>query len=84
VALPILLPVGLAVIGGIVAGGSGLVVAFGLGLLIDVAIIVGAATWARQIGSLLEADDAWANAPRPPGFRGLVEWVYERTLPKSE
>ena len=80
VIVPVLLPIALGVAGWFTAGWAGAVTAFGVGLLIDVAVVAGAALWARQIGSLLEPEDAWAEAPRPPGYRRLVEWVYGRTL----
>ncbi len=78
---PTLFPVAFAVGGAIAAGWAGAAVGLAIGLLTVVAVIVGAATWARQIGALLEADDAWENAPRPPGFARLTNWVYERSLP---
>jgi hypothetical protein len=51
-----------------------------VGVLIDLAVVAGAAVWSRQIGALIEPADAWEVAPRPPGYRSLVEWVYDRTL----
>jgi hypothetical protein len=51
-----------------------------VGVLIDLAVVAGAAVWSRQIGALIEPEDAWEVAPRPPGYRSLVEWVYDRTL----
>ncbi|HSM02591.1 MAG TPA: hypothetical protein VK960_09180 [Acidimicrobiia bacterium] len=78
---PIALPLVLGVAGWFAADGAGAITAFGVGLLIDVAVIAGAAVWARQMGLLMEPEDAWMNAPRPPGYRRLVEWVYRRTLP---
>jgi hypothetical protein len=75
---PIFLPAALAVAGALTAGWAGSIVGAGVGLLIDGAVIVGAALWMRQIGSVLEPEDAWDQAPRPPGFRRLVEWVYRR------
>jgi hypothetical protein len=78
--VPVLLPVALGVAGWFAAEWAGAVTAVGVGLLIDVAVVAGAALWSRQIGSLIEPEDAWENAPRPPGYRRLVEWVYKRTL----
>ena len=75
-----LLPVGLGVAGWFAAGWAGAVAAFGVGVLIDLAVVAGAAVWSRQIGALIEPADAWEVAPRPPGYRSLVEWVYDRTL----
>ena len=80
VLVPILLPIALSVAGWFAGDWAGVIAAFGVGVLIDLAVIAGAAVWARQIGSLLEPDDAWEVAPRPPGFRRLTEWVYQRTL----
>jgi hypothetical protein len=51
-----------------------------VGVLIDLAVVAGAAVWSRQIGDLIDAEDAWEVAPRPPGFARLTEWVYKRTL----
>ena len=70
-----------AVIGGAVAGGvagaaAGLLIAIGL----VAAVVAGAAVWAQQIGRLLESEDAFANAPRPPGFGPLCDLVYERVM----
>jgi len=76
----VLLPVGLGVAGWFAAGWAGAVAAFGVGVLIDLAVVAGAAVWSRQIGALIEPADAWEVAPRPPGYRSLVEWVYDRTL----
>ena len=78
--VPIGLPLVLGVAGWSAAGWAGAITAFGVGLLVDVAVVAGAAVWARQVGSLLEPDDALTMAPRPPGYRRLVEWVYRRTL----
>jgi len=44
------------------------------------AVAAGAAMWASRIGSLLEPEDAWEVAPRPPLFGGFVDAVYRRTL----
>ena len=83
---PILLPVVLAVAGGLVEGWAGAVVMGGVGILIDLAVVAGAALWMRQIGSLLEPDEIAEHAPRPPGFGGLVDRVYQRVggRPESE
>lgn len=78
--VPVLLPLVLGVAGWFAADWAGAIAAFGVGLLIDVAVVAGAALWARQIGALMEPEDAWTTAPRPPGYRWLVEWVYKRTL----
>ena len=78
--VPVLLPVVLGVAGWFTAGWAGAVTAFGVGVLIDLAVVAGAAVWSRQIGALIEPADAWEVAPRPPGYRSLVEWVYDRTL----
>jgi len=80
VLVPVLLPVVLGVAGWFTAGWAGAVTAFGVGVLIDLAVVAGAAVWSRQIGALIEPADAWEVAPRPPGYRSLVEWVYDRTL----
>jgi len=80
VLVPILLPIALGVAGWFAAGWAGAVAAFGVGVLIDLAVAAGAAVWSRQIGDLIEPGDAWEVAPRPPGFTRLTEWVYRRTL----
>jgi hypothetical protein len=77
---PIILPIALGIAGWVAERWAGLVVGVAVGLLITAAVVVGAATWARQIGSLLEPEDALAHAPRPPGFAALCDWVYRRTL----
>jgi hypothetical protein len=80
VLVPILLPIALGVAGWFSAGWAGAGAAFGVGVLIDLAVVAGAAVWSRQIGDLIEPEDAWEVAPRPPGFARLAEWVYQRTL----
>jgi hypothetical protein len=82
VLVPVLLPVGLGVAGWFAAGWAGAVAAIGVGVLIDLAVVAGAAVWSRQIGALIEPEDAWEVAPRPPGFRRLTDWAYRRTLPR--
>ena len=77
---PVVLSLALGVAGWLAGDWAGAIVGVGLGLLVTVAVAAGATIWARQIGSLLEPEDARANAPRPPGFRRLTDWVYERTL----
>ena len=65
-----------AAAGGFAGAAAGVLIALGL----IAAIAAGAAIWAQQIGSLLEAQDARANAPRPPGFGRLCDYVYDRAL----
>ena len=77
---PLLLTAAVTTVGALTGGWAGAIVGFGVGLLTITAIVVAAAVWARQIGQLLEHEDAWENAPRPPGFKALVEWVYTRSL----
>ena len=77
---PIVLIVGFGVAGWLADTTAGLIVGAGMGLLITVAVAAGATWWARSIGSLLEPEDAWKNAPRPPGFKRVCEWVYARAL----
>ena len=78
---PVLVPVVTTVVGALVSGWAGVVGGLIVGLAVDIAVVVGAATWARHIGGLLEPEDARANAPRPPLFGTLADWVYDRTLP---
>ena len=78
---PIILPIALGVAGWFAGEWAGVVVGAGIGLLVSVAAMVGAIWWSQSIGDLLEPEDAWANAPSPPGFRRLTDWVYHRTLP---
>ena len=59
--------------GGAVAGGA-------TGLFMVAAVAAGAAMWAKRIGSLLEPEDAWEVAPRPPLFGWLVDRIYRRSL----
>jgi len=77
---PILLPIGFGVAGWFTGDWAGLIVGVGVGLLISVAVAAGAVWWSRTIGDLLELEDARANAPSPPGFRRLTDWIYDRTL----
>lgn len=81
---PILLPIVLAAAGGVVEGWAGAVVMGVVGILIDLAVVAGAALWMRQIGSLLEPAEIAEHAPRPPGFGGLVDRVYRRVGGHSE
>ena len=50
------------------------------GLFLVGAVAAGAAMWATRIGSLLDPEDAWEMAPRPPLFGGFVDAIYRRTL----
>jgi hypothetical protein len=77
---PMLAILGFGIAGWLSGDAAGLTVGVGLGLLLTAAVAAGAAWWAQSIGSLLEPEDARANAPRPPGFGPLCEWVYARTL----
>lgn len=77
---PVLVPLILAYAGWASGDWTGAVVGLGVGLLVDVAVVAGAASWARRIGSLLDPGQAFDIAPRPPGFRALCDWVYRRTL----
>ena len=77
---PILFPIGLGIAGWFSGDAAGLVVGVGVGLLISFAVAAGAAWWAQAIGSLIEPEDALANAPRPPGFGRLCDWIYERAI----
>ena len=77
---PLLFPLGFGVAGWVTGEGAGLAVGIAVGLLVSVAVVVAAAWWAKTIGVLLEPDDALANAPRPPLFGRLCDWVYERTI----
>jgi len=70
---PILFPLGFGIAGWIAADGAGLTVGIGVGVLVT-------AWWANTIGSLLEPEDALANAPRPPLFGSLCDWVYDRVI----
>ena len=77
---PIVLVV-VSIAAGAASGGWPGAVAVGFGgLMVVAAMAAGAALWARRIGSLLEPEDAWEHAPRPPGFRPMMDWVYRRTL----
>ena len=44
------------------------------------AVRVLASYWVSTIGVHLDPEDAFEKAPRPPGFAGLVEPVYQRRL----
>jgi hypothetical protein len=77
---PILLPIAFGIAGWFSGEWAGLISGIGVGLLFTVAIAAGATWWARSIGAVLEPEDARANAPRPPGFGRLCDWVYERTI----
>ena len=77
---PILLPLVFGIAGWITAEWAGAVSGFGVGVLVSVAVAAGAAWWARTIGVLLEPADALAEAPRPPLFGRLCDWVYSRTI----
>ena len=75
----VLLVVG--VVAGSLAGGvAGAVFGVLLAVFITAAVAAGAAIWAQQIGSVMIAEDARANAPCPPGFKRLCARVYAVTL----
>lgn len=77
---PIVLSLGLGVAGWLAGDLAGAIAGFGVGLLVTGAVAAAAAIWARQIGAVLEVEDAREHAPRPPGFGRLCGWVYGRTL----
>jgi hypothetical protein len=83
-AVPLLLTLALGVAGWFAGDAAGTVVGVGLGLLVTVMVAAGAAVWSRQIGALLEPEDARAVAPRPPGFGAVADWVYDRTIREGE
>jgi len=70
----------MATAGALSSGWAGAIAAGATGLFLVAAVAAGAAMWARSIGALLEPEDAWKVAPRPPLFGRLVEAVYRRTL----
>jgi len=78
--VPIGVPLALGVAGWFAGGWPGAVAAGAIGVFLNVAVVASAAVWARQIGSILDRDEAFAVAPRPPGFGRLCDWVYKRTL----
>ena len=75
-----LLFVGMTAAGAISAGWAGAVAAGATGLFLVAAVAAGAVMWAKSIGSLLEPEDAWEAAPRPPLFGRYVDMIYRRTL----
>ena len=77
---PIVIVVAAVTAGAFAAGWPGAIGAGLAGLALVAAVAAGAALWARQIGSLLEPDEARRYAPRPPGFGRMVDAVYRRTL----
>jgi len=77
---PILLVVVMAAAGGAFGGWAGAVAAGATGLFVVGAVAAGAATWAARIGSLIEPEDAWEVAPRPPLFGRMVDAIYRRSL----
>ena len=70
----------MATAGALSAGWAGAVAAGGAGLFLLAALAAGAAMWAKNIGSLLEPEDSWETAPRPPLFGRFVDAIYRRTL----
>ena len=77
---PILVVVGGVVAGALAGGLAGAGAAGVTGLALVGAVAMAAASWARRIGVLLEPEDAWEMAPRPPLFGGFVDRIYRRTL----
>ena len=77
---PVLLVAGAATAGWF-AGGAGAAVAAAVVALGAVgAVAAGAAVWADRIGRMLEPEEAWRVAPRPPLFKALCDAVYRRTI----
>ncbi len=69
------------VVAGSFAGGiAGAVTGVLLALFITGAVAAGASIWAQQIGSVMIAEDARANAPCPPGFARICNRVYDQVL----
>jgi len=77
---PILLVVGMTAAGAISAGWGGAVAAGVTALFMVAAVAAGAVMWVQRIGVLLEPEDAWEVAPRPPLFGRLVDTIYRRNL----
>ncbi len=77
---PVLLLVGFSVTGAVCGGWAGAVAGAAIAGLLTAAVAASAVMWALHIGRMLEADQAKALAPRPPLFRRLCDWVYDRTL----
>lgn len=78
---PVVLLVGGVVLGTTYGGLAGAVIGLSMGAMSVGGIVVLASAWAQRVAPMLEPDVAWAEAPRPPGFAGLCDWVYRRQLP---
>ncbi len=71
----------IGVVAGSLAGGvPGAVTGVLLAIFITGAVAAGATIWAEQIGSVMIAEDARANAPCPPGFQRICARIYNRML----
>jgi len=77
---PIVIVTAAVVAGALSAGWAGAVGAGLAALALVGAVAVGALTWARRIGSLLDPEEALRHAPRPPGFGRMVDAIYRRNL----
>ena len=77
---PLLIVIGATTAGALASGWAGAVAAGFTGLFLVGAVAAGAAMWAGRIGALLEPEDAWSVAPRPPLFGRFVDAIYRRTL----
>lgn len=77
---PIVVVVGAVVAGGLAGGWPGVVAAGLAGSALVAAVALAAGSWAKRIGVLLEPEEAWELAPRPPLFGGFVDRIYRRTL----
>jgi hypothetical protein len=77
---PLLLIAVLTTAGAFSGGWAGAVVGAAVALLVTFAVAAAAAFWATRIGRLLDPEEAYRLAPRPPLFGALCDGIYRRVF----
>jgi uncharacterized iron-regulated membrane protein len=77
---PLLIVAVFSVVGLVTGGWPGAVAAAIVGVLLVGAVAAAAVLWAERIGKLLDPDEAFRLAPRPPLFGPMCDTIYRRVL----
>ena len=77
---PVLIVAAFSVVGLAAGGWPGAVVGALVGTLLIGAVAAAALLWAERIGRLLDAEEAFRLAPRPPGLGPMCDAIYRRAL----
>ena len=77
---PVVIVAAFSVVGLLTGGWPGAVVGVIVGLLLVGAVAAAAVLWAERIGKLIDPEEAFRLAPRPPSFGAMCDAIYRRTL----